>query len=92
MAYAKSGYTGYRVAENVKEHDAFGVGVYHFFRDYAVEVESGIVVPKALESRFIHPLGVYLNGKGKVGHVINQLGNATEASDTIPGVIVEYVC
>jgi len=29
-------YVGYRVAPDVQEHEAFGVGVYHFFRDYEV--------------------------------------------------------
>lgn len=70
-------YIAYRVADNVTSHKGFGVGVYHFFRDYPVTVQSGIVCPTALESSFESPLGVCLNGLGTMKHIINEQGSAT---------------
>ena len=69
------------------EHKSFGAGVYHFFRDYPVTVESAIVAPKHLESSFHFPLSAYLDGKGRVNHVLNHLGKNTTESHR-----VEYVC
>jgi len=75
--YGTNGYAGYRVASDVTTHVAHGVGVYHFFRDFPVTVQSGIRTPAALVSSVISPLSVFLNGQGTTLHVINDLGNAT---------------
>lgn len=92
--WGDQGYVGYRVAEGVTKHEAHGVGVYHYFRDYNVTSKSGIVCPPALESSFISPLSVYLNGGGTVNHVINGNGNATGPSepDSSPGAHTEWFC
>ena len=90
QTYGDSGYAGYRVGADVREHDAWGVGVYHFFRDHEVTVASGIVAPPGLAARFRAPLSLYLNGNGTVRHVINALGNETAPSGG-PGH-AEYVC
>ena len=62
-------------------HDAWGVGVYHFFRDSAVTVARGVQVPAALEARVHAPLSVYLNGNGTMLHVINSDGNRTDPTN-----------
>jgi len=87
--YGTKGYAGYRVAEGVTSHLAYGVGVYHFFRDFEVTVASGIVAPRALEDSFVAPLGVYLNGQGTILHVINDKGATTKAESASQ---VEWVC
>ena len=46
-------------------------------RDYNVTVRSGISSPPSLEVSFHSPLSVYLNGKGRIEHVINDKGNWT---------------
>jgi len=74
-SYGTKGFVGYRVNDKVQEHLAYGIGIYHFFRDYPVVVESAISVPAHLESSFVSPLSVYLNGKGTIKHVLNQLGS-----------------
>ena len=71
------GFVGYRVGPAVMQHDAWGTGVYHFFRDHNVTVASGIVAPAALVSSFTSPLSVYLNGNGTIQHVINGYGDHT---------------
>lgn len=63
-----------------------GIGVYHYFRDYEVVVESGIVAPD--DATFVSPFGVYLNGLGKVNHVLNDQGDATSAVDDAQA----YIC
>ena len=61
----------------VTEHDAYGVGVYHYFRDHEVRVPAAIRCPTGLEHRFRSPLTVFLNGRGTIQHVLNVRGNAT---------------
>lgn len=75
--FGDPGYVGYRVASNVTSHTATGTGVYTFFRDFNVTVSSGIVAPAALESSFTNPLGVFLNGKGTMNHILNDKGDST---------------
>jgi len=77
--YGEAGYAGYRVDSNVKEHNAWGAGVYHYFRDAAVVVDSGISVPAGLEKNFVSPLATYLNGTGTLRHVINSKGKETSS-------------
>jgi hypothetical protein len=80
--FGTPGYAGYRVSPSVKSHNAWGVGVYCFFRDHNVTVKSGIVAPAALENSFTHPMTVFLNGKGGILHVINDKGGASEGPDS----------
>ena len=78
-SYGEAGFVGYRVLPNVTEHDAFGVGVYHYFRDFHVHPPTAIAAPANLEGRFVAPLATYLSGLGTVDHVINDKGNKTGA-------------
>jgi len=82
--FGAKGYTGYRVAEHVRDHAAWGVGVYHFFRDHPVTVNSGIVVPDHLVRFFEDPLACYLSGKGSMNHIINNIGDATVIDFSAP--------
>ena len=84
--FGDRGYAGYRVADHVTAHLGAGVGVYHYFRDFAVKVAAGIVAPAT--ASFTSPLGVFLNGKGYMGHVLNQQGDATQQE----GAHQAYVC
>ena len=79
----------YRVAPTVKTHNAWGIGVYCFFRDHNVTVKSGIVCPPALEASFVHPLSVFLNGNGGITHIINDQGAGSAMGGDSP---VHYVC
>ena len=90
QAYGDSGYAGYRVGEGVASHDAWGVGVYHFFRDNEVTVPSGIVVPDGLVDRIRSPLSVYLSGEGTMEHIINDKGNWTSSKGG--GGDAQYYC
>jgi len=95
--YGDKKYAGYLVASGVKAHTSYGAGVYHYFRDHAVTVQTGIRAPVALESSFYSPLAVYLNGKGTMLHVLNDKGNETKQGEPGPGggpsgAVPEWVC
>ena len=79
---------GFRVNATVSSFDGFGLGVYHFFRDFAINVQSAISVPPSIVNRIHNALSVYLNGKGTILHVVNDKGNATSSSTNH----VSYVC
>jgi len=85
--YGNPGYAGYVVANNVTTHQAWGVGVYTFFRDNSVVVQSGIKSPSGSGIKFVAPFARFLSGLGSVTHVLNGQGNAvTQASP------LSYVC
>lgn len=89
QAYGDAGYVGYRVHDNVIAHKAFGVGVYHYFRDHPVHVQSGIAVPAWLLNSVVAPLSVYLSGKGEMQHVINNRGAVTSS---LTDTKAQYFC
>ena len=76
--FGDRGFVGYRVDAAVTQHDAWGTGVYHYFRDHKVTVASGIAAPAALVPRFHSPLTVCLNGSGTIQHIINDYGGQTD--------------
>jgi len=85
--FGTPGYTGYRVASNVQNHEAYGVGVYSFFRDASVTTTSGIVTGTSSGVTFVNSLSVFLSGNGQITHTINQEGNPVTASGQ-----QSYVC
>lgn len=89
--FADKGNVGYKVGDKVTEHAAYGVGVYHYFRDYPVTLPTGITAPKALEDSFVAPFGVFLNGQGVMQHVINDKGDVTQKGGN-DNAVVEWVC
>lgn len=89
--FADQGYAGYRVGAHVTDHVAYGVGVYHYFRDFPVTLATGIVAPPALEPSFIAPFGVFLNGFGTMTHIINDKGSETKKGGD-DGAVVDWFC
>mmetsp|Transcript_21908 Transcript_21908/g.49436 ORF Transcript_21908/g.49436 Transcript_21908/m.49436 type:complete len:549 (+) Transcript_21908:1-1647(+) len=57
---------GYRVADHVQHHEAHGVGVYCYFRDFDITVPAGIVSPDHVGVKFQNALTKWLNGGPKV--------------------------
>lgn len=85
--YASKGHVGYRVSSHVENHEAWGVGVYSFFRDFDVRMFTGIGAPNKPGVKFHSSLTRFLNGKGAIQHVINNLGDETRG-----GKDLNYVC
>lgn len=83
--FGDKNYVAYRVDSQVTKHKSFGAGVYHFFRDNPVTVQTGISCPVDLEKSFVFPLAVFLNGKGVMKHIINDRGKETKKRAPAPG-------
>jgi hypothetical protein len=86
--FGKPGYVGYRVANNVRNHKAWGVGVYSFFRDYDVTTPNGIVSGSSGDVVFVNSFTKYLSGNGQITHVINDKGDSVSSK----GTQIAYVC
>jgi len=85
--FGDRGYVSYKVANSVQQHQAWGVGVYSYFRDHDVIVNSGIKAPTGKCIHFTNSVTVFLTGKGQISHVINDIGDRV-----ISGHGQEYVC
>ena len=72
----KRGYASYRVADNVKTHEAWGLGVYCVFKGGPIVADTAIEVPTAAGVKLHHMIAVRLSGQPDSGiaHVINDQG------------------
>lgn len=70
------GYASYKVADGVMEHEAWGLGIYCFFRDAVVTADRAIEVPDSLETDFTDMVTFWLDGKAgsQITHIINDDG------------------
>lgn len=71
------GYASYKVADHVKQHHAWGVGIYNVFFDAPIIVDQAIETPKHLEQNFYHKVIFWLNGHEEsfVKSIINGKGS-----------------
>jgi hypothetical protein len=76
------GYASYKVADNVKKHEAWGLGIYNVFYDAPVIVDSAIEVPAALEEKIHNKIIFWLNGNKQsiVKSIINGKGGAVDVN------------
>ena len=81
MSGKTAGYASYKVADGVTRHEAWGVGVYCFFRDAPVRAGSAIEAPAAPGVRFHHLTTVWLDGRPGSGitHIIDGRGGPVTA-------------
>jgi hypothetical protein len=81
MSGTTNGYASYKVADKVTSHEAWGVGVYAFFRDAPVKAHSAIEAPVVGGVKFHNLTTVWLNGKAgsEITHVINDVGGRVHA-------------
>ena len=71
-----NGYASYKVSDNVKSHEAWGIGIYNVFYDAPVIVDNAIETPIALENSIHHKIIFWLNGNKEsvVKSIINGNG------------------
>ena len=76
MAGTTDGYASYKVADSVKTHEAWGLGVYCYFPNAPIKCESAIEVPRSPGVKLHHLTTIWLNGKAgsEIAHIVNQLG------------------
>jgi hypothetical protein len=72
--YADKDYAGYKIGDSVTSHTAWGTGVYSFFRDNEVVMNSGIKAPARKGVVINNALTVKLNGKGSIKHIVDNTG------------------
>ena len=72
------GYASYKVADRVTSHEAWGVGVYCFFRDATVKANSAIEAPATSGVKFHHLTTIWLDGRqgSEITHIITNSGDA----------------
>ncbi|WP_341538284.1 discoidin domain-containing protein [Paenibacillus pinisoli] len=83
-----NGYASYKVADHVTDHEVWGLGVYSFFRDAPVKLESGIEVPDTAGVKVHHATSIWLAGTpgSEITHVINKLGGRVYANSPAEGM------
>lgn len=81
----KPGYASYKVADHVKDHKAYGLGIYCFFSGAStvsnnVRLQNAMEVPdhSGIEIRHI---STFSGRNGAMNHVINGLGPSTESGE-----------
>jgi hypothetical protein len=90
-----NGYPAYRVADKVKNHEAWGLGSYSFFNQGVdIFADNAFVVPKTPGIKMHNMLTLFLDpgtGKGGIKNVINGTGgSSTIANPDVPVTVVSY--
>ena len=70
------GYASYKVADHVKRHEAWGLGIYNVFYKAPVIVNNTIETPLSVEKDIHHKIIFWLNGNKQslIKNVINDKG------------------
>jgi predicted heme/steroid binding protein len=84
--YANKGYHSYHVADKVQRHTSHGAGVYSFFRDNDVHMDTGIKAPSGSGIKFNNAFNKMLSGNGGIDHVLNTQGGSAYNSG------MSYLC
>jgi hypothetical protein len=78
-----NGYASYKVSDNVKSHEAWGIGIYNVFYNAPVIVDNAIETPVYLEDKIHHKIIFWLNGNKEsiVKSIINGKGGSISVSN-----------
>ncbi|RPF20038.1 adenylyl cyclase [Myceligenerans xiligouense] len=84
----RPGYASYRVADDVRRHEATGLGVYsYFWNGIDIRAESGIQVPEQQGVMLRSMTSVFLDGSGGINHVVNDTGDPVVGEFGSPQVV-----
>jgi hypothetical protein len=84
------GWASYKVADSVKTHEAWGLGIYSVFTYPNVVLTRAVEVPKRNGVRFHHIITVALGHHGAILNVINDTGGATKMEPRVTPKVTEY--
>ncbi|ADR22344.1 hypothetical protein MATR_00150 [Marivirga tractuosa] len=81
----KPGYASYKVADSVENHNAYGLGIYSFFRGEPtvsnnVRLENAMEVPDNSGIVITH-ISTFAGLNGGINHSINGMGESTEVGE-----------
>lgn len=77
-----NGWASYKVADNVTNHEAWGLGIYAVFTHPDVHLSRAIEVPDTPNVKFHHMVTLNLTANGSIQNVINSTGGATAPGAT----------
>lgn len=86
------GWPGYKVADNVKTHEAWGLGIYCVFKQDNIFADNAVEAPNNPGVQFHHVLTFRLSGATEnsgINSVINGTGNASTKKST-KSLVLEY--
>ena len=84
------GWASYKVADNVKQHEAWGLGVYSVFTNPDVILTHAIETPKSPKVRFHNMITVALGDHGAINHVIDDTGEATSMHPRVTPKVTDF--
>jgi hypothetical protein len=84
------GWASYKVAENVADHEAWGLGIYSVFRKPGITLSRAVEVPDRPGVRFHHMITVRLGKNGEIESVINGKGGATAGPPRVTPKVTDY--
>ncbi|HEY5056581.1 MAG TPA: coagulation factor 5/8 type domain-containing protein [Acidobacteriaceae bacterium] len=76
-AQGVNGWASYKVADSVRSHEAWGLGIYSVFRHSGVTLTRAIETPKNPNVRFHDMITVALGSNGEISNVIDDTGGPT---------------
>jgi hypothetical protein len=76
------GFASYKVSDAVTTHEAWGLGIYCFFRDVPVKAARAVEAPAVPGVKFHDVTTVWLDGKSgsEITHIANDRGGRVYAS------------
>lgn len=85
-----NGWASYKVSDNVKRHEAWGLGIYSVFRKPNVILSRAIEVPQAPGVRFHHMITIALDNLGEISNVIDDAGGPTRTHPRVTPKLAEF--
>lgn len=84
------GWASYKVANTVKHHQAWGLGIYSVFTYPNVTLSNAIEAPKTPGVRFHHIITVALGDHGGIKNVIDNTGGSTSMNPRVTPKVAEW--
>ena len=88
-----NGYASYKIGDDVTSHEAWGLGIYSYFRDAAVKLENAIEAPANPGIQLHHLTTIWLNGTAgsEITHIVNGNGGSVTSSSNMRQTMKEFV-
>lgn len=81
------GYTDYKVANNVKTHEGYGIGIYSCYQKAQCFLKSAVTCPDTPGVKFTNVCTYSLVGNGGIDYVINKAGYSVLKSSEMSKVL-----
>lgn len=85
----RNGYASIYVDDAVESFEAWGIGIYSYHRDAAVEAFCAMEMPDKDNVKVHHICAIMITGNPGISHVINDQGDAANTAGA-RSIIVEY--